>query len=74
MGLNLQTTGKHVAFTAGTGVLVVMDLIAYLLIRVVESNGGPSILDQGNRQKTLVGQSHRADEFDGDQIDSVMPN
>lgn len=43
-GIAVQSQGKHVAFTAGTGVLVFMDLVAYLLIRVIEQNGGPSII------------------------------
>ena len=42
-GISVQSQGKHIAFTAGTGVLVFMDLVAYLLIRVIEQNGGPSI-------------------------------
>lgn len=44
IGLSLKPTGKHIAYTAGTGVLVFMDLVAYLLIKMIEKNGGPSIL------------------------------
>ena len=40
-GINIGKNGKYIAYTAGTGVLVFMDLVAYLLIRVVEVNGGP---------------------------------
>lgn len=32
-GLRLQPSGTHVAFCAGTGVLVFLDLVACLLIR-----------------------------------------
>lgn len=46
-GISVQTQGKHIAYTAGTGVLVFMDLVAYLLIRVIEKNGGPSIIGSG---------------------------
>ena len=31
-GLQLQPEGEHVAFCAGTGVLVFLDLVAHLLI------------------------------------------
>jgi len=31
-GLQLQPSGLHVAFCAGTGVLVFLDLVAYLLL------------------------------------------
>ena len=44
-GINLKGTGKHVAITAGTGVLVFMDLVAHLLIRLIEKAGGPQIID-----------------------------
>jgi hypothetical protein len=30
-GLNLKAHGVHVAFTGGTGVLVFLDLVAYLI-------------------------------------------
>jgi len=43
-GLGIGQTGRHVAFTAGTGVLVFIDLVAHLLIRLLASNGGPSVL------------------------------
>ena len=42
-GIGLSTKGKHVAYTAGTGVLVFLDLVAYLIIKVIEMNGGPNI-------------------------------
>jgi hypothetical protein len=35
-GLGIETTGKHVAFVAGTGVLVVADLLAHLLLCLVK--------------------------------------
>ena len=43
-GLGIEQTGRHVAFTAGTGVLVFIDLVAHLLIHLLAFNGGPSIL------------------------------
>jgi len=30
-GLGIQKEGTHIAFVAGTGVLVFMDLVAYLI-------------------------------------------
>ena len=30
-GLNPQNRGTHVAYTAGTGILVFIDLVAYIL-------------------------------------------
>lgn len=50
MGLCIAESGKHVAFTAGTGVLVFMDLIAYLMMKVIQRNGGPTILQEASRQ------------------------
>ena len=44
LGISMKPCGRHIAYTAGTGVLAFMDLVAYLLIRVIEKNGGPSIL------------------------------
>ena len=31
LGLDIRTEGTHIAFTAGTGVLVFLDLVAHLL-------------------------------------------
>lgn len=47
-GISVLPQGKHIAYTAGTGVLVFMDLVAYLLLKVVELNGGPSIISNDN--------------------------
>ena len=30
-GLNVMTSGVHIAFTAGTGILPFLDLVAYLI-------------------------------------------
>ena len=34
-GLNIPSSGRTVAFTAGTGILVFVDLVAHLLLRVM---------------------------------------
>jgi hypothetical protein len=33
-GLDIQTSGIHIAFAAGTGILVFVDLIAHLILRI----------------------------------------
>ena len=43
-GINPIPKGKQIAYTAGTGVLVFLDLVAFLLIKLIEVNGGPSIV------------------------------
>ena len=43
-GVALSQKGKHIAYTAGTGVLVFLDLVAYLAIKMIELNGGPVII------------------------------
>lgn len=37
-GINLKTYGTQIAFTAGTGVLVFLDLVAYLIRKNLELN------------------------------------
>ena len=45
-GLQVHATGKHIAFTTGTGVLPFLDLIAHLILKLLERNGGPAILSE----------------------------
>ena len=35
LGLNISPTGKHIAFAAGTGILVFIDLVAHLILRLI---------------------------------------
>ena len=35
-GLGIQPAGKHIALAAGTGILVFIDLLAHLILRLVE--------------------------------------
>lgn len=35
LGLGIQPQGRHVAFAAGTGILVFIDLVAHLIIRLI---------------------------------------
>mmetsp|Transcript_10565 Transcript_10565/g.17727 ORF Transcript_10565/g.17727 Transcript_10565/m.17727 type:complete len:232 (-) Transcript_10565:65-760(-) len=43
MGLDVQKKGIHVAFSAGTGILVFIDIVAHLILRLLEENGYPNI-------------------------------
>ena len=38
LALGVLPNGKHVAFTAGTGILVFIDLIAHLILRLLSQN------------------------------------
>jgi hypothetical protein len=40
LGLELKSRGKHIAFAAGTGILVFIDLVAYLIIQILVEKGG----------------------------------
>ena len=42
-GLDIQPTGKHIALAAGTGILVFIDLVAHLILRLVNSNSSEPI-------------------------------
>lgn len=42
-GLDIPSTGRNIAFTAGTGVLVFIDLVAHLILRLVAHNGGEEL-------------------------------
>lgn len=35
-GLEIQNTGTHLAFAAGTGVLVFIDVVAHLILRILD--------------------------------------
>ena len=43
-GLNASQGGRHIAFCAGTGVLVFVDMIGHLILRQVAAQGGPDVL------------------------------
>lgn len=40
-GLEIQSTGVHIAWAAGTGILVFVDLVAHLILRIVGETGCP---------------------------------
>lgn len=42
-GLACSQTGRHVAYSAGTGVLVFLDLVGYLVIRILDKHCGTDI-------------------------------
>jgi len=37
-GLGIHSQGTHAAFAAGTGVLVFIDLVAHMILKLVDSN------------------------------------
>jgi len=45
-GLDVYPQGYHVAFAGGTGVLPFIDLVAYLLLRVVSEIGGVDVVGE----------------------------
>lgn len=57
LGLGVKSQGKHIAFTAGTGILAFLDFVAYLMIRLIERNGGPAILTNVPKDSMLQSQS-----------------
>ena len=54
-GLNPASTGKHVAYAAGTGVLVYVDLVAHLILREVAKQGGPDVLGTLRKEPEYAG-------------------
>ena len=43
-GLNPESSGTHIAYAAGTGILVYVDLIGHLILKQVAAQGGPDVL------------------------------
>ena len=43
LGLELKPRGRHIAFAAGTGILVFLDLVAHLILRLISKSRGPNI-------------------------------
>ena len=39
-GLDIQPEGEHIAFAAGTGVLVFIDIVSHLILRILSENEG----------------------------------
>jgi hypothetical protein len=40
----IPSGGKHIAYAAGTGVLVFIDLVSHLILKKVAEQGGPDVL------------------------------
>lgn len=51
LGLQVNSRGKHIAYTAGTGILPFMDLIAHLILKLSEKNDGPVIFGDKDLQQ-----------------------
>jgi hypothetical protein len=43
LSLELKPRGKHIAFAAGTGILVFLDLVAHLILSLISKSRGPNI-------------------------------
>lgn len=52
-GLDIPTSGRNVAFTAGTGVLVFIDLVAHLILQIIGQNGGEKLQEGGGTLKSI---------------------
>jgi NAD(P)H-flavin reductase len=52
-GLQINSTGTHVAYAAGTGVLVFIDLIAHLILCLIAEYGDHNILDKATRKVNI---------------------
>ena len=52
-GLACNQTGRHIAYTAGTGILVFLDLCSYLLIRIVDKYYGLGIGNVVNHEAQI---------------------
>ena len=50
LGLEIKPRGKHIAFAAGTGILVFLDLVAHLILKIISKSRGPNIFID----KTLI--------------------
>lgn len=62
-GLNPNKSGKHVAFAAGTGVLVFVDLVGHLLLKQVAATGGPDVLADLHKETSFEGIPSLPDDF-----------
>lgn len=62
-GLNPTAGGTHVAYAAGTGVLVFVDLVGHLLLRQVAAAGGPDVLAALHKEPGFEGIPTLPDDF-----------
>ena len=63
-GLNPSSEGgKHVAYAAGTGILVYVDLIGHLILKEVAAQGGPDVLGALKKESEYEGTPDLADNF-----------
>ncbi len=50
LALGVIPNGKHVAFTAGTGILVFIDLIAHLILRLLSQNPSLNVFKTNSKK------------------------
>jgi len=75
-GIDLKPSGVHIAFTAGTGVLVFLDLVAYLLRlnlgQASDTISGGRKLDRANFKFVLFTSYASAEESIGEELCSGL--
>jgi hypothetical protein len=73
-GLGIETTGSHVAFVAGTGILVFVDLVAYLIrLNLDMVNEDHGVLNKGKFKFILYASFPNRNEAVGlDLVDSLI--
>ena len=54
LGIDIQPNGTHVAFTAGTGVLVFLDLVAHLILRILDIPDFNNLIQKAKSDKPII--------------------
>jgi hypothetical protein len=54
LGIDIQPNGIHVAFTAGTGVLVFVDLVAHLILRMLDIPELNKLIQKNTSSKPII--------------------
>jgi len=54
LGIDISPNGTHVAFTAGTGVLVFVDLVAHLILRILEIPEFNQLIQKINKDNPII--------------------
>ena len=54
LGIDIQPNGAHVAFTAGTGVLVFVDLVAHLILRILDIPEFNGLVQKNKSNKSII--------------------
>jgi len=75
-GLDMHRSGRHIAFSGGTGVLVFIDMVAHLILRLLPLVGGPDIITEVLKNYDFVGKRIADTEYhpikDGINLDNFV--